>query len=151
MICYLWHATPPLLSTLMASSPYLAPSTLPLPLCLRRSPRRQPRVFQGFVAFAQEISETTQVSQSVIMLSLRGRGWLGLRGVSTGLLVVGQLGSGSRKAAGDGTHQGHTTGGRARYYRAAPTSEGVCCAPDSTAWANGAEETNSSCVVDFAY
>ncbi|KXN85411.1 hypothetical protein AN958_11338 [Leucoagaricus sp. SymC.cos] len=133
----------------MASNPYLPPSTRPLPLCLRRSPRRQTRVFQGFVAFAQEISETTQVSQSVVMLSLRGRGWLGLRGVSTRLLVVGRLGGGSRKAAGDATY--HTPGGRARYYRAAPTSEGVCCASDSTAWENGAEETNSSCVVDFAY
>jgi len=57
MICYLWYALP----TNPYPSPHVSP-VQPLPLQLR--------VLPEFVAFVQKLLETTQVSQSVIVLSL---------------------------------------------------------------------------------
>ena len=58
MICYLWYALP----TNPYPSPHVSPVQPPLPLQLR--------VLPEFVAFVQKLLETTQVSQSVIVLSL---------------------------------------------------------------------------------
>ena len=58
MICYLWYALP--------VNPYPSPHASPgVP-----SPALQLRVVPEFVAFVQKLLETTQVSQSVIVLSL---------------------------------------------------------------------------------
>jgi hypothetical protein len=82
MICYLWHATPPPLNPYpspnssppsSASAPTSSSSSSSLTYSANPTPAtsaHQLHVFPEFVSFVQKILETTQVSQSVIVLSL---------------------------------------------------------------------------------
>lgn len=83
MICYLWHAkrpTPPNAhtSTFSGANAYPSPSNSPPNSALTHTSHPAPStttphqliVTPAFVTFVQKILETTQVSQSVIVLSL---------------------------------------------------------------------------------
>lgn len=83
MICYLWHANSPAapsahIPALSGANAYPSPSNSPPnsahPPTSRPQPStsnsRQLNVSPGFVAFVHKLLETTQVSQSVIVLSL---------------------------------------------------------------------------------
>lgn len=82
MICYLWHATPSTppeahISSLSDSNAYPSPKNSPPTSALTHTSHpslptsyQQLVVTPAFVSFVQKILETTQVSQSVIVLSL---------------------------------------------------------------------------------